>query len=54
MDEIQRGAERRDVTALWQVVQFGFKLSGEGTVISQNIEPGTTVTKGTEIEVEFG
>ena len=48
------GWSRRDVTALWQVVQFGFKLSGEGTVISQNIEPGTTVTKGTEIEVEFG
>ena len=48
------GWSRRDVTALWQVVQFGFKMSGEGTVISQNIEPGTTVTKGTEIEVEFG
>jgi penicillin-binding protein 2B len=48
------GWTRRDVTALWQVTQFGFKLSGEGTVVAQNISAGTTVTRGTQIEVQFG
>lgn len=48
------GWTRKDVTALWQVTQFGFRLKGEGVVTSQNIAAGTTVTKGTEIEVEFG
>ena len=48
------GWTRKDVTALWQVTQFGFRLKGEGVVTSQNIAAGTSVTKGTEIEVEFG
>ncbi|MSS57303.1 penicillin-binding protein [Erysipelotrichaceae bacterium Oil+RF-744-GAM-WT-6] len=48
------GWTRKDVAALWQVTQFGFRLKGEGVVTSQNIAAGTTVTKGTEIEVEFG
>lgn len=48
------GWTRRDVTALWQVTQFGFKLSGDGKVITQNIAPGSTVSRGTQIAVEFG
>ncbi|NCB33002.1 MAG: penicillin-binding protein [Erysipelotrichia bacterium] len=48
------GWTRKDVTALWSVTQFGFKLSGDGIVISQSIPGGTAVTRGTEIEVEFG
>lgn len=48
------GWTRRDVTALWQVTQFGFKLSGEGKVVSQNIAAGSTVSRGTQIAVEFG
>ena len=47
------GWTRKEVTALWSVTQFGFKLEGEGVVKSQNIAPGTPVTKGTEIEVVF-
>ncbi len=47
------GWTRKDVTALWQVTQFGFRLHGEGLVVSQNIDPGTQITRGTEIEVEF-
>ncbi|MBQ9328285.1 MAG: PASTA domain-containing protein [Solobacterium sp.] len=47
------GWTRKDVSALWQVTQFGFRLHGEGLVVSQNIDPGTLISKGTEIEVEF-
>ena len=47
------GWTRKDVTALWQVTQFGFRLHGEGRVSEQNIPPGTMITRGTEIEVEF-
>ena len=47
------GWTRKDVTGLWQVTQFGFKLHGEGVVVSQNIDPGTMISRGTEIEVEF-
>ena len=47
------GWTRKDVTALWQVTQFGFRLHGEGRVVEQNIPPGTMITRGTEIEVEF-
>ena len=47
------GWTRKDVMALWQVTQFGFRLHGEGLVVSQNIDPGTLISKGTEIEVEF-
>ncbi|MCR5230649.1 MAG: penicillin-binding protein [Solobacterium sp.] len=47
------GWTRKDVVALWSVTQFGFRLKGDGRVISQNVTPGTTVTKGTEIEVEL-
>ena len=47
------GWTSKEVTALWSVTQFGFKLEGEGVVKSQNIAPGTPVTKGTEIEVVF-
>lgn len=47
------GWTRKEVTALWSVTQFGFKLEGEGVVTSQNISAGTPVTKGTEIEVVF-
>ncbi|MBP3892012.1 MAG: PASTA domain-containing protein [Solobacterium sp.] len=47
------GWTRKEVTALWSVTQFGFKLTGDGRVIEQNIPPGTVVTKGTEIEVVF-
>ena len=47
------GWTRKDVTALWQVTQFGFRLHGEGLVVSQNIAPGTLISRGTEIEVEF-
>lgn len=48
------GWTRKDVTALWSVTQFGFKLSGDGVVTEQSIPGGTTVTRGTEIEVTFG
>lgn len=47
------GWTRKDVTALWAVSGFGFKLSGDGIVSSQNIPPGTIVSKGTQIEVVF-
>lgn len=47
------GWTRKDVTGLWQVTQFGFKLSGQGKVVSQSVPAGTTVTRGTEIEVVF-
>lgn len=47
------GWTRKDVTALWSVTQFGFRLEGDGKVVSQNIPPGVIVTKGTEIEVVF-
>ena len=47
------GWTRKDVAGLWAVTGFGFTLSGEGTVVSQDIPPGTIVTKGTEILVEF-
>lgn len=48
------GWTRKDVAALWAVTGFGFELSGEGTVTSQSIPAGTTVNKGTEIQVVFG
>ncbi len=47
------GWTRKDVAGLWAVSGFGFQLSGEGTAVSQNIPPGTLVTKGTQILVEF-
>lgn len=47
------GWTRKDVMALWAVSGFGFKLSGDGIVSSQNIPPGTIVSKGTQIEVVF-
>ena len=48
------GWTRKDVTALWEVTGFGFSLDGTGTVTSQSVPAGTTVTKGTEIQVVFG
>lgn len=48
------GWTRKDVAALWDVTGFGFELSGTGTVVSQSIPAGTSVTKGTEIKVVFG
>ena len=48
------GWTRKDVAALWSVTGFGFELSGEGVVISQSVPAGTTVTKGTVIQVVFG
>jgi len=48
------GWTRKDVAALWAVTGFGFKISGEGTVTSQSVPAGTTVTKDTEIEVQLG
>lgn len=47
------GWTRKDVSALWAVSGFGFRLSGDGVVESQNIPPGTAVSKGTQIEVVF-
>ncbi len=47
------GWTRKDVTGLWSVTQFGFRLEGEGRVVSQNIAPGTPVSRGTQIEVVF-
>ena len=47
------GWTRKDVAGLWDVTGFGFQLSGTGKVVSQNIAPGTPVTKGTEIRVVF-
>lgn len=47
------GWTRKEVTGLWSVTQFGFKLEGDGVVTYQNIPPGTIVTRGTEIEVVF-
>ena len=47
------GWTRKDVTALWQATQFGFKLSGEGVVTEQTPAAGTTVNKGDQIEVTF-
>lgn len=48
------GWSRKDVVSLWAVTGFAFELSGEGNVTSQSISPGTTVTKGETIAVEFG
>ncbi len=48
-----RGWTRKDVTALWAVTQFGFRLEGEGRVTYQNIAPGTPVSRGVQIEVVF-
>jgi beta-lactam-binding protein with PASTA domain len=48
------GWTRKDVAALWAVSGFEFQLSGEGKVVSQSIPAGTTVTKGTTIEIAFG
>lgn len=48
------GWTRKDVSSLWAVTGYAFELSGEGTVTSQSISPGTVVTKGTTIQVEFG
>ena len=47
------GWTRKDVSALWAVSGFGFKLTGDGIVTGQNIPPGTVVTRGTQIEVVF-
>lgn len=47
------GWTRKDVAALWSVTGFAFKLSGEGKVTSQSVAAGTTVTKGTSIEIAF-
>lgn len=47
------GWTRKDVAALWAVTGFGFQLQGEGKVVSQNIPPGTIVSKGTGIKVVF-
>jgi beta-lactam-binding protein with PASTA domain len=47
------GWTRKDVASLWAVTGFGFQLTGEGKVISQNIPPGTAVTRGTSIKVVF-
>lgn len=48
------GWTRKDVASLWAVTGFAFELDGEGVVTSQSISPGTVVTKGTTIQVEFG
>lgn len=48
------GWTRKDVAALWLITGFGFELSGEGVVTSQSVPSGTTVTKGTVIQVVFG
>lgn len=48
------GWTRKDVASLWAVTGYGFQLSGEGKVISQNIPPGTVVNRGTSIKVIFG
>lgn len=48
------GWTRKDVASLWAVTGFAFELNGEGTVTSQSVSPGTVVTKGTTIQVEFG
>jgi len=48
------GWTRKDVTALWSVTQFGFKLTGSGVVTAQSVPAGTAVTRGTEIEITFG
>lgn len=47
------GWTRKEVTALWSVTEFGFKLEGVGKVATQSIPAGTIVTRGTEIEVVF-
>lgn len=48
------GWTRKDVAALWSITGFGFELSEEGVVTSQSVPAGTTVTKGTVIQVVFG
>ena len=48
------GWTRKDVAALWSITGFGFELSGEGVETSQSVPSGTTVTKGTVIQVVFG
>lgn len=45
------GWTRKDVTGLWEVSGYGIKMEGLGTVVSQNIEPGTIVSKNDTIEV---
>ncbi|MPN32432.1 hypothetical protein SDC9_179910 [bioreactor metagenome] len=47
------GWTRKEVTALWEITDFGFKISGGGTVMYQNVPVDAFVTKDTEIEVEL-
>ncbi|MEG0076739.1 penicillin-binding protein [Anaerorhabdus sp.] len=47
------GWTKKDVTALWEITDFGFKISGSGQVIYQNVPVEAFVTKDTEIEVEL-
>lgn len=44
---------RKEVTALWEITDFGFKITGSGKVVSQNVPVDAFVTKDTEIEVEL-
>ncbi len=47
------GWTRKEVVSLWQTTGFGFKISGNGRVVYQNIPPSSHITKDTEIEVEL-
>ena len=47
------GWSRKEVVSLWKITGNDFKLSGYGKVKSQNIVPGTMVSKSDKIEVEF-
>ena len=47
------GWTRKDVTALWAVTGYGFKVEGAGIVAFQSIAPGTVINKGTSISVRL-
>lgn len=47
------GWTKKDVTALWEITDFGFKITGSGQVVYQNVPLDAFVTRDTEIEVEL-
>ena len=45
------GWTRKELTGFWSITQIGIRMNGFGTVVTQNISPGTSITQETEIEV---
>lgn len=47
------GWTRKELTGFWSITQIGIRMNGFGTVVTQNISPGTSITQDTEIEVSL-